>query len=233
MERHLFDVGLYTLAEVDRLTGVPVPKLSRWLGRLGTQEHAGRPLWPVQTLFTEGRVIVGFLDVMQIRVLRAFLDYGLTLQRMAEVIGAARDAFDLTHPLASRQFRAEGAEILRRVGEAAPAGPVRDRLLDLHRVPNRFSGILDPVLRDVDFREDGLPLLWWPAGREGGVVIDPRRAFGAPIDAESSVPTRILAQDAARSGVEATARSYLVSAAAVRRSMAYDKALEVRATCPS
>ena len=44
-----------------------------------------------------------------------------------------------------------------------------------------FDEVVDRHLRRVDWAADGYVERLWPAGREEGVAIDPRRGFGQPI----------------------------------------------------
>jgi uncharacterized protein (DUF433 family) len=67
---------------------------------------------------------------------------------------------------------------------------------------------------------------WWPMGHKRLVVIDPARAFGAPIVAKGGVPTRVLYFSArAERSQKAAAAIYDVPLRAVRDAVAFEKRL--------
>ncbi|HEX5442904.1 MAG TPA: hypothetical protein VFW87_03700 [Pirellulales bacterium] len=85
-----------------------------------------------------------------------------------------------------------------------------------------------PFFQKLDFRGGQEVTRFWPLERKGGVVLDPERKFGKPIDAESGVPTRAL-YDAAQAGggqdQKLVARWFGVSPHAVRAAVAFEKSL--------
>lgn len=87
-----------------------------------------------------------------------------------------------------------------------------------------MRAVIEQTLHDVDFTGD-LPSLWWPLGRRAGVVVDPTRSFGQPIEAETAIPTHTLALAAdVESGVEEAARLYEIPPRAVRRAVRFEHA---------
>jgi len=103
------------------------------------------------------------------------------------------------------------------------------QLVDIFRKQYAFQKLIEQSLTDVDF--DGIaPGRWWPASRAKGIIVDPARSFGQPIDEESSVPTATLAAAARAEGsVEAAARAWRVKPSAVRRAADFEMALLQRA----
>ena len=55
--------------------------------------------------------------------------------------------------------------------------------------------VIEPSLKNLEFESD-VATRWWPLGRAKGVVVDPKRQFGQPIDDATGVPTSVLAQAA-------------------------------------
>jgi uncharacterized protein (DUF433 family) len=75
----------------------------------------------------------------------------------------------------------------------------------------------------VEFNDDEEPSRWWPLGTHRQVVVDPDRAFGAPIVAEQGVPTYLLAKGVGlESDVSAVARWYRVGEDAVRDAVDFE-----------
>jgi hypothetical protein len=223
----LIGVGLYTPTEAGRLLHISAHKIARWL-----RGHEGRgrryePLWRPQVSLVDG-IFLGFRDLMEVRVADAFIRNGVPPVRVRQAIQLAQDAIAQEHPLSTNRFLTAGREIFLHVIETNDDGTEQERLLNLFRRQYEFKGILDPILKAVDFGEDGYPTMWWPAGRRANIVVDPTRSFGAPIDGETSVPTAVLSSAAEAMGIAVTARAYEVPEAAVRRAVEFEATMEQR-----
>lgn len=221
----LVGVGLYTPAEAGRLLHVSAPKISRWLR--GHQAHGRtyQPLWQSQVDLGDGRIFLGFRDLMEVRIADKFIREGLSAQRVRSAIQLARSLIGEERPLSTDRFRTDGREIFLRVVETDEHGEQRERLLNLFRRQYEFRQIIEPLLRTIDFDEKGAPSLWWPLGRRGNIVVDPARSFGQPVDAETSVPTKALAIASQYRGIHDAARYYEVPEASVRRAIDFETSL--------
>jgi hypothetical protein len=224
----LIGLGTYTPAEASRLLGVSAGKIARWLRGHQIREKIYAPLWTPEIDLGDGRVFLGFRDLMEVRVAEAFIREGVPPVRVREAIEIAREMLGQDHPLSTDRFRTDGRVIFLRVIEQDEDGIEREKLLNIFRRQYEFREIIEPILKTVDFGKDGTPRVWWPAGRRVAILVDPARAFGAPIDAESSVPTAILATAAKHQGVRETAAAYAVSEASVRRAVEFETRLEER-----
>ncbi|OLS53759.1 hypothetical protein [Rhodovulum sulfidophilum] len=228
MEPRLVGTGLYTPVEAGRLLRVAPGKLSRWLRGHTMKGTRYERLWEPQVDIGDGHVYLGFRDLMEARVVDAFIRQGISAIRIRRAIQVAAEMITESHPLATNRFRTDGREIFLQVIETDEHGQERERLLNLFQKQYEFRGIIEPILKTVDFGDEGDPLQWWPQGRRAGIVVDPARAFGAPIEAKTSVPTSILAEAAHALGITEAAVSYDVSEAAVRRALDFEHVLEPR-----
>ena len=224
----LIGVGLYTPAEAGRLLHIPAAKISRWLRGHEVGGKHYQPLWEPEVSLGDDRVFLGFRDLMEVRVADAFIKNGVSAIRVRAAIKLAQDVIEQDHPLSTNRFLTAGREIFLQVIDTDEEGNQRERLLNLFRRQYEFKGILEPILKSVDFGEDGSPKLWWPAGRRTNVVVDPGRSFGAPIDGETSVPTAVLATAAKEFGVAEAAKAYEVPLASVRRAVEFEATMEQR-----
>ena len=224
----LVGIGLYTPSEASRLLQVPAPKIARWLRghHIGPRQYAS--LWTSQVDIGDGRVYLGFRDLMEVRIADKFIHYGLSPQRVRSAILLAREATGEDRPLSTNRFRTDGREIFLRIIETDEGGAEREQLLNLFRHQYEFRQIIEPLLKTIDFDERGAPALWWPDGRRNNIVINPARAFGQPIDAITSVPTAILAAAGRSEGIARAARAFEVPTASVRRAIKFETALERR-----
>jgi hypothetical protein len=226
--QELIGVGLYTSAEAGRLLGIPARKITRWLKGHAMNGKQYAALWDAQVRLEDDRVYLGFRDLMETRVAHAFIKNGVPPVRIRSAIDLAREVLAKDHPLSTNRFKTAGREIFLQVIETDEDGIERERLLNLFKRQYEFNGILDPILKEVDFGDDEYPSRWWPIGRRANIVVDPDRSFGAPIDAESSVPTGVLSAAGANMGIRTAARAYEVREAAVKRAMEFEEALGQR-----
>lgn len=227
MQAHLIGTGLYTPAEAGRLLHMAPGKISRWLRGHTAKGIHYNPLWEPEVDLGDRGVFLGFRDLMEARVVNAFIGLGISAIRMRSAIRIAREIIQESHPLATNRFRTDGREIFLHVIERDEDGGERERLLNLFRRQYEFQGIVEPILKTVEFGESGNPLQWWPKGRRAGIVVDPKRAFGTPIDDATSVPTSVLAEAARALGEAEAATAYDVSRASVRRAVEFEETLEL------
>lgn len=226
----LIGLGLYTPAEAGRLLHVAASKITRWLRGHQIGPHQYDPLWTPQVSLDDGHVYLGFRDLMEVRIADKFISYGISPQRVRAAIRLASEIMGEDRPLSTARFRTDGRDIFFQVVETDENGEQRERLLNLFRRQYEFRQIIEPLLKTVEFDEQGVPFLWWPLGRRANVVVDPARSFGQPIDAASSVPTAVLAAAGRREGVTAAAHAYDVSAASVRHAIRFEATMEKQAT---
>jgi hypothetical protein len=225
----LVGIGLYTPAEAGRLLHVPTAKISRWLRghRIGERDYL--PLWHPQIDIGEGRVLLGFRDLMEARVADGFIRLGLSPQRVRAAILEARSITGEDRPLSTDRFRTDGREIFLRVIDKDERGEQRERLLNIFRKQYEFKQVIEPLLKSIEFDERGVPQQWWPLGRRGQIVVDPARSFGQPLDAATSVPTAVLATAGRFQGIEVAAQAYEVPQSSIRRAMDFEAGLAEKA----
>ena len=178
----LIGVGLYTPAEAGRLLHVRAAKIARWLRGHRVGGHGYESLWAPQFSLGDGRIYLGFRDLMEARVTDKFISHGVSAQRVRAAIVLARDIIGDERPLSTDRFRTDGRNIFLRVIENDEHGEQRERLLNLFSRQYEFKQIVEPLLKSIDFDERGSPLQWWPSGRRASILVDPARAFGQPIE---------------------------------------------------
>ena len=84
--------------------------------------------------------------------------------------------------------------------------------------------VIERSLKRLEFDQDDMAARWWPLGRSKGIVIDPRRQFGTPIDDATGVPTSVLARAAKAEGSTAqAAKMFMVPQSSVKRAVAFEQ----------
>jgi len=184
--------GIYTLAEASLLTGVNRHRISRW-SRGYTFEYRGTRLTMPPIIGREPEPgeppILTFADLIEIRFLDAFRQKGVSTKALRIASQRAKELLGRHHPFSTQIFKSDGrtvlAEITKETGDKA--------LLDIMSDQFVFETVMAAYLyAGLDFNELKEPTRWWPLGKDRSVVIDPRRAFGAPILARTGIPTKIL-----------------------------------------
>lgn len=213
-------VGIYSVPEAARLTGMAAYTIRRWLTGYTARGTAHEPLWTSQINWEDG-LYLGFADVVELHAARTFLQEGVSANTIRKAIAAARRWIDVERPLSSQRLRTDGRTVFLQI--AKETGD--DTLIELTRGQLVFKSIVDRSLRDVDF-VGGEPTLWRHGSRRSGVVLDPARSFGQPIEVETSVPTRVLAAAAKAEGdVRQAARLWDVPVRAIARAIAFEERL--------
>jgi uncharacterized protein (DUF433 family) len=217
----LIGVGLYSPAEAAALTHIPSPKIRRWLRGhvIGGREYPR--LWTsrLEKLDVES-LYLSFLDLVQLRVAHAFIREGLSPQKVRRAIEYGAEIVSSDYPFASARFRTDGKTLILHVLDEESGD---DRLIDLFKHGQYLmQKVIEPSLKGLEFEGD-IAARWWPLGRAKGIVIDPRRQFGQPIDDATGVPTSVLAQAAQAEGSAAqAAKLFIVPIRSVNRAVAFE-----------
>jgi len=217
----LVGIGLYTPAEAGRLIGVRPSKIRRWLqGHEANGKHY-EPLWESEIDLDDGKTYLSFRDMLEARVASSFIANGLSAKKLRKAIEIAQQVVG-ERPLATKWLKTDGRSVFLQLArdEEDEGEP---ECLDLFRNQYAFSRIVNGSLKDIKF--DGLyPAAWWPQGEKAGILIDPARSFGKPIDQETSVPTEHLVSAVKSEGsAEIVAKLWDVPVRAVRRAIAFER----------
>lgn len=218
-------IGFYTVPEAARLLKIRPLSIRRWLGGY-TYTHGEKtvsmpPLWTPQLPAYEHHIELGFRDLIELRVIKSFIDAGLTILTVRNCLEYARECADDDRPFSTRRFQTDGRTIflesLRRTGE--------EELLDLKDRQYVIKKVIDRTFKDLDLSDD-IVIRWRPFDGKHSIVIDPMRAFGQPIATSYGVPTVVLADAVKAEGsVERVTRLFDVSASVVRDAVKFEKSL--------
>lgn len=187
----ILGTGVYSLNQAARLVGEEPRSLRRWL--LGySRKYKGdqvqsAPLWQTQLqgdAFPDE--VIGFQDLLELRMVAAFIKHGVSLKVIRATVDAASKNFGRAYPLTNQQFLTDGKRIfLQAIAESSG----EEHLIDLVQKQFVFSDIIKPSLyAGIDYGSDGA-VRWFPMGRRKTIVLDPALQFGAPIVSHTGVPT--------------------------------------------
>ena len=214
----LFGIGAYSLPEAGRLLDIPPSTIRHWLFGYSYDHHGPRtqqaPLWRSQYGDQQEEPLLGFRDLLEARIVRGLRKTGLGLPTIRECLSLARDIVKDDHPFSTRRFKTDGQTLFVQQGDA---------LLDLKRRQHVFRQVIAPSFVGLEFNTDAAAR-WWLNPLRKTLVIDPERAFGQPIVAESGVTTARLAQAVAAEGsIERVARLFELKPATVRDALDFEQ----------
>jgi uncharacterized protein (DUF433 family) len=211
-----------------RLTGVSTWRIRRWLRgyrfRTKSKQYHSRPLWHGQLDPIGGSLALGFLDLIEIRFVDAFLRAGVSWIMLRKAHERGVEMFGNSHPFCTNRFATDGRQIFvelqQRTGDPS--------LLDIINNQHVFAQITRPFLKELEFSSGSADIIlrWRPSTTNRLVMLDPTRNFGRPIVAQHGVPTEILASafDACHSSQEVI-HWYEVTEAEVDDAVEFEKKL--------
>jgi uncharacterized protein (DUF433 family) len=224
----LLGMGVYTVPEAARLTGVPAPTIRRWVtGYTFTRNgiaHASPPLWESQIAPIDNAVALGFRDLLEVRFVQFFRAHGVGWRAIKLAAECASEIIKDSHPFSTKRFKTDGRSIFAEIAQATG----EDSLLDLSKRQYELKSFVEPYLfQGLEFADMGIAAVrWWPLGKNRRVTVDPERAFGQPICSPESVPTAVLAQAyEAEQSVDAVARWFLVHPKSVSDAVEFENKL--------
>lgn len=220
----IIGVGIYTVPQASRLTRVSPARIRRWLRgyEFARKEGRGRsaPVWRAQLPKIDDTIALGFLDLMEVRFVDAFLEAGLSLKKIRRAAGLATELVGRDHPFSTQKFRTDGKRIFAEIEHDRKGDKA---LYDLEQYQFGIYEVIVPsLLEGVEFDDQGQAARWHPDRAVPLVVIDPQRQFGQPI-VEGGVQTVVLA-DAVRAegSVDTVARWYEIPREAVEQAVRFE-----------
>jgi len=113
-------VGFYSRAFAAQLLGVNPVRLNRWVTgytywtrvKGKTTKQKKHPIIKTELPSIDHNLALSFIELMELRVVKAFLERGISLQRVRTAAIRAIDLFNSIHPLASRRVFTGGGKYL-------------------------------------------------------------------------------------------------------------------------
>ncbi len=187
----LLGTGIYPLHQAARLVGANPRAAHRWLKGYGRKYKGERvrsaPLWHTQ-LESEDLPgdVIGFRDLLELRMVAAFVRHGVDLKVIRATVDAATQNFGASYPLTNQRFLTDGKRIFLDAIEQATG---EARMIDVLKKQFVFADIIKPSLyAGIEYGSDGVRR-WYPEARRKVIVLDPGLQFGTPVIAEAGIPT--------------------------------------------
>ena len=168
-------IGLYTVPMVARLLNEKQRVVQSWL--VGYPNSDAAPIIRRQLPEIGGRTVFGFLDLIEARFIKHFVDLGLSPQSIRKVATRLRERHNEDHPFATnKRFRTDGRKIFLEVAETEE----ERRLLDIMTENFVMAQVVEQSLFDSILYADDLAYRWRPF-RDAPIILDPKIAFGRPV----------------------------------------------------
>jgi uncharacterized protein (DUF433 family) len=224
MTTMLLQTGIYTVPEAARLTDVSPWRIRRWLRGYEFKAKHGRhrspAIWPGQLEPIDHSIALGFLDLIEIRCVDAFIRAGVGWKTLRLAHSHAQEVLKVSHPFCANRFKVSGCEIILELQQ----DDAEPQLWEIARNQRVFDRITRPFIKDLEFAEGEMPLRWWPRGKAHLVALDPRRSFGHPIVFRDGIPTSALARSFNANGsIEEVARWFEISLVSVREAVEFEQ----------
>ncbi len=229
-------VGFYSRAEAGRLLKVTPTRLNRWiqgytykLRQQGTSyiKRQKSPVVHVVLPTIDGVLALSFVELIELRVIKAFTDKGLPLQRVRVAAERAIELFHTVHPFASKRVFTDGELVFAEFGN-----PKKRDLPDVIELTKGkhlqiHSGVLlEGYLDEVSFSQETLLAdRWWPLSKDFPVVLDPKIAFGAPVIEGTATRTEVIAGTARAMSTDAAANLYQLKKREVEAAVQFEDLL--------
>lgn len=171
----------YYIGNVSRLVKISRGRVSRYLSGYEYSYHRDnyyskvhQP--PVINPINKNMTYASFLDLIDLFFVKKFLDRGFSLQHIRRALDEAR--FYLGSPHFARSiFFTNGSEIFLKM-------PKNGFMISLLKSGQyAINQVVELLNEKIDFEKLtglGYAERWYPMGKQGGVVIDPRVSFGRP-----------------------------------------------------
>jgi uncharacterized protein (DUF433 family) len=188
-DRLRFETPLYTVADAARIVDVPFSTLTSWakgyvMKSPGRPPVSGAPVITFESPTGHRAPSIPFVGLAEAHVLAAIRKSGVPMQRIRPALTQLQDELGVEHALASRKLYTDGAELLFDYGRRheTAEGPLINDLVVVRNGQRVFVDVIREYLQRIQYGGDGYPeLIRVPTYRHAEVVVDPTRAFGAPI----------------------------------------------------
>jgi len=189
-------LGIYSVSDAARITGVHPRQIRGWLQGYPQRHGKSRaaPILHRQHELRDGELALGFLDLLEVAFLgqisRAAERQGRSLswRALRSASDTARRMLRTEHPFAAKRIHTDGRSIFLEAQKETGDPALYDLVADNFAI---YDVLASSFVATIDY-EDDQPRRWTPDGRFRRIQVDPRRAFGRPIEAESGVPAETL-----------------------------------------
>ena len=173
---YVWDMPRYSPTEAGRIVQLSKGRVTRWLVGYEYELEGGRAKQKPVLSRDSDSSYASFLDLIDLLFVKRFLDFGFSLQKIRKALAEA-EKINGGHHFAQRSFMTDGREIFLWVKN----NNSKDLIQLFTGGQWVISDFIVDLAKQIDFDEEtGFAEKWFPNGKDGRVVLDPRISFGAP-----------------------------------------------------
>ncbi|HET6763858.1 MAG TPA: hypothetical protein VFH27_09295 [Longimicrobiaceae bacterium] len=186
--------GIYTPQEAAALLHEQPSTVRRWAfgyrrnRASGVSQHP--PLILTELPEMEGQRALTFVELIELLYIRAFQRAGVSWAVIRQAAAVAARLYRSDHPFALRHVYADPNGLYAAVDED---DGTQSLVQLIGHGQHAMEMLVKPYLDQIEFDVNDVAVRWWPMGRAGGVVVDPRHSFGAPTVQGIGIRTSVLA----------------------------------------
>ncbi len=189
LDRHRFEIPLYTVGAAARIVDVHPSTLSTWTRtyRRGGANGRSTVTDPIITRLSPERPrypCIPFVGLVEALVLSAVRRSGVPMQRIRPALKVLEQEIGLRHALASRRLYTDGAELLYDYADRQLGTGESDLVMQLVVVRSGqrvFKEAVMEYLRRIEYASDGYAArIRVPAYTKAEAIADPEMSFGSP-----------------------------------------------------
>lgn len=192
----LLGVGLFSIGDTSRLTGVNGPRIRRWLlgyrYRTALEVKQHKALWRPEVPTMNGTTALSFNDLLEIRLVGAFRGLGFSIQKIRRAISELSKIAETAYPFSQQKVVTDGVYLFAQLKDEE-GKPLFYDLSD--RRNYAFPDVIYPMLRKGLFYDQaGRVTRWYPdPDRNQAIVVDPAISFGRPVIDGTRINVAVLA----------------------------------------
>lgn len=189
-------LGIYSVADAARITQVNPRQIRGWLQGYAQRrgKSAAPPILHRQHDLRGGELALGFLDLLEVaflgRINQAATRRGRSVSWKAlRAAGeTARRILGSEHPFAAKRIHTDGRGVFLEAQQATGDAALYDLVSDNFAI---YDVLAASFIATIDYDDDA-PRSWTPDDRFPRIRLDPRHAFGRPIETRSGAPAEAL-----------------------------------------
>jgi uncharacterized protein (DUF433 family) len=223
----LLGVGIYTVQEAARLSGVSSGRIRRWMrgykfpvkAAKGERAFAESPAVWHPDFQSDDFLALSFRDLMEVRFVDYFLDCGVRWRVLRASANMAAEIVGSTHPFSTKKFKTDG----RRIYAALQERRADKKFLEVISGQFNMPEVLEARLyRGLVFASEEHVGRWYPMEPNRRIVIDPALSFGQPVVNPECVPVSVLVRAVnAEKSIARAAKWYGVQLRSVGAAVSY------------
>ncbi len=168
-------VGLYTVADAERLLRTPRRTLGRWLEGYSEGGHSY-----LSVIREPDHTWISFAHLIELMYVREFRKAGVPLGVIRDTSLRFQNEFQNAFPFSTKRFAVSGRDLLVTISDEWQCVRTGQQWL-------RLGELIDQLYHVGEFVTE-----WRPLGQDGHIALNPNKRFGRPHEIKTGADTSVL-----------------------------------------